>query len=146
MSLFLNQLKTLLETLSNVKEKDSFSISEWHTEYSRLECGYAACICGHQAVMPESPFFPMIWPTDEFYLIAKAIARSLDNACEELTGEESLAEAIIGGDWNSRNYNAAESGVFTDIELTHPHLTKEDPTIEEAIDFIQLVIRKVVAL
>jgi hypothetical protein len=147
MSLFVNQLKTLLETLSNVKDPESFDIAEWHVEDGGLDCGYAACVCGHQAIAPQSPHFNELpCPPHEFFLIAKAIANQLEVACENLTGEEHFAGAVIGGDMYSRVYNAENSGVFTEVELLHPHLMKEDPTIEEAISFIQLVIRKVVAL
>jgi hypothetical protein len=147
MSLFLNQLKTLLETLSNVKDPESFDIAEWHVTDGGLNCGFAACVCGHQAIAPPSPHFRvMLEPPSEFNLVAKSIGRQLEDACEKLTGEEHLAVAIIAGDMYSRVNNAEESGVFTEVELLHPHLIKEDPTIEEAISFIQLVIRKVVAL
>jgi hypothetical protein len=146
MSLFLKQLKTLVTTLSNVKDHKSFDIEVWHGEDGGLDCGYVACICGHQAVVPESPYFTVPKRVDDFTSIAQDIANQLYLACEKLTGDEFLAEAIIGGDGASRRYWARETEVFTDFELCHPHLMKKDPTIKEAIDFIQLVIRKVVDL
>ena len=148
MSLFLNQLKTILETLSNVDDHESFDIAEWHTDDSSAACGFAACVCGHQAVAPQSPHFTIqLCPPDEdLYLIAKSIARQLKDSCEKLRGSGYLAGAIIDGDSYSRVYSGEASGVFTEVELLHPHLIKEDPTIEEAISFIQLVISKVEAL
>jgi hypothetical protein len=144
MSLFVNQLKTLLETLSNVKDPESFDIAEWHVEDGGLDCGYAACVCGHQAIAPQSPHFNELpCPPHEFFILAKAIARQLEEACYDLTGETSLARAVIGGDIYLRFVDAENSKVFTEVELLHPHLMKEDPTIEEAISFIQLVITKV---
>jgi hypothetical protein len=147
MSLFLNQLKTLLTTMSTVKEQESFTIGEWYTKDTSLECGYAACICGHQATAPPSPHFNLLpYPPRELYITAKVIAKTLEGACAELMGRTHLAEAIISGDLESRQYWAKGSGAFTEHELMHPHIKKEDPTIAEATSFIQLVISKVEAL
>lgn len=156
MSLFVNQLNTLITTLSNVKDNSSFDITQWHKKDNSLECGYAACICGHQAVAHQSKqfkalpvvpqgFYQVAVP-QEFYRVAKSIGTQLKNACEELMDETCLAEAIIGGAQHIRLIDAEWSELFTDIELTHPHLTKTNPTIKEAISFIKLAISKVESL
>jgi hypothetical protein len=147
MSLFADQLKTLIATLEAVEEKKSFDMTDWHYLQARdvVDCGYVACICGHQAVVEDSEFFP-IDVYDNFSDKAGAIGDSLTDACRDIFGNDFLASAIYEGEEDNRVNAAYMSCLFTDTQLKHPHLTKEYPTIKQAISFIKLALKKVEAV
>ena len=147
MSRFANQLKTLIATMEAVEEKKSFDMTSWHEEKSRdiVDCGFAACICGHQAVAGESEFFNV----DKIGClsdIAGDIAEALSISCRDVFGNDFLAGAIYSGADENRTYAAELSKLFTCAELKHPHLRKEKPTIKQAISFIKLCLKKVEAV
>jgi hypothetical protein len=147
MSLFADQLKTLIATLEAVEYPKSFDITDWYSEKERavVDCGFAACICGHQAVVEDSVFFP-IEVYDNFSEKAGAIGDSLTDACRDIFGEDFLACAIYEGEEDNRVNAAYMSCLFTHAQLKHPHLTKEKPTIKNAISFIKLALKKVEAV
>ena len=144
MSLFANQLKTLIATLEAVKEKKSFDMTNWHVAKSHdvVGCGFAACICGHQAVAVESEFFD-VNTNRTFNIMASEIGSILSNSCTYVFGNDFLACAIYEGEEDNRTDAAVYSKLFTRTELKHPHLTKENPTIKQAISFIELCLKKV---
>ena len=144
MSRFANQLKTLIATMEAVEEKKSFDMTNWHVEIARdvLDCGFAACICGHQAVAKESEFFD-VSPHARFRDAASEIAGILSSSCSGVFGYDYLASAIHEGEECNRADAAMMSMLFTRAELKHPHLRKEKPTIKQAISFIKLCLKKV---
>jgi hypothetical protein len=146
MSLFTNQLITLIATLEAVTEKKSFDMTNWYREKSRdvVDCGFAACICGHQAVAEKSEFFD-VDVHNCFSDAAGEIADSLSDSCNDVFGNDFLASAIYEGEEDNRTDAALFSKLFTRTELKHPHLTKEYPTIKQAISFLELCIKKVEA-
>ena len=146
MSLFANQLKTLIATMEAVTEKKSFDMTNWYDERGNdaVDCGFAACICGHQAASGESEFFNV----DKIGClsdIAEDIAEALSISCRDVFGNDFLAGAIYSGVDENRTDAAELSKLFTCAELSHPHLTKEKPTIKQAISFIKLCLKKVEA-
>ena len=148
MSLFASQLITLIATMEAVKEKKSFDMTNWHEEKSSdiVDCGFAACICGHQAVAEKSEFFNN---RDRFGVefIAKEISEDLDAACVDVFGNDFLAMSIYEGDEGDRWHYAQRSRLFTDVQLNeHPHLNRSNPTIKQAISFIKLCLKKVEAV
>jgi hypothetical protein len=147
MSLFTNQIKTLIETMSQVKEVESFKMSTWYTDHSTTysKCGFAACICGHQALALPSEFFSFTFVdiTQETSLINRAelISSDLNKSCYTETDEEYLALAIYDGDDEERKSAAWKCCKFDELELEHPHLTSESSP-EHAISFMELVLTK----
>jgi hypothetical protein len=146
MSIFENQLKTLIATLEAVEEKNSFDMTIWHHDEGgiSLGCGYVACICGHQAVAKESEDFENI-SSYNYMDRAQGIASCLDDSCHDVFHNSQLASSIYEGLDVDRMLSARRSHLFTDTQLNHPHLTKEHPTIKQAISFIKLALKKVEA-
>ena len=146
MSLFADQLKTLIATLEAVEEKKSFDMTNWHyfTSIDVADCGYVACICGHQAVSDKSDFFQV--PDVHFKTRARAISKQLNISCREIFGNDLLAYSIYDGSEYNRRDAAFGSKLFTYSQLNHPHLNKEKPTIKQAISFIKLALKKVEAV
>ena len=140
MSLFKNQIKTLIATMSKVKEGESFDMAHWYEKDDTVECGFAACICGFQAVAKKSKFFCN--NIEDFYDQAGDIAENLVSSCIDLMGNGFLARSIYGGCYDGRHYHANHCGVFTEEELDHPHLTKNKPTPADAISFMELALTK----
>jgi hypothetical protein len=148
MSLFENQIKTLITTLETIPEPKSFDIGSWYDSTVELDCGYAACICGHQALAPTSEFFSYepdnssIHPNVKFGYDSGTIAGLLDTSCLELTQSESLAMSIYGSQRVDRKDHAYTSEVFTSYEREHPFLNKHEPTSKDAISYLRLVLTK----
>jgi hypothetical protein len=143
MSLFVNQIKTLITTLSQVKEPETFNMEVWYEPYiSDTECGYAACICGHQSLAPISGLFSIEFQHSNNTLgQATQIASDLDVSCITETGDDVLAKSVYSGDSWERFRSARDSDEFTKEELEHPHLiTNSSPLL--AISFMQLVLTK----
>jgi hypothetical protein len=147
MSLFADQLKTLIATLEAVQEKKSFDMKTWHYQAARnvVDCGYVACICGHQAVAKDSSVFEGA-SSCGFTFRAQEIAESLDESCHGVFKNSYLASSIYEGEEYNRVNAAYMSCLFTHAQLKHPHLTKEKPTIKQAISFIKLALKKVQAV
>jgi hypothetical protein len=147
MSLFENQLKTLIATLEAVKEPKSFDMTDWYHQEARIvvDCGYAACICGHQAVANKSEFFD-INVNLNYQHQAGEISHFLDDSCCDIFGNSFLVDAVVAGEEDNRFEGAVKSGLFTKTELKHSHLRKENPTIKQAISFIKLALKKVEAV
>ena len=141
MSLLKKQIKTLIATMSKVKEVESFDMGHWHREGRQTECGFAACICGFQAITKKSEFFGND-NNDNFDDQAGNIAENLDSSCNDLMGDGSLVRSIYDGDCGDRYYNACISHEFTEEDLKHPHLNKNVPTPADAISFMELVLTK----
>ena len=141
MSLFKNQIKTLIATMSKVKEVEAFNMQDWYEKDDALDCGFAACICGSQAATKKSEFFSND-NNDNFNYQAGNIAENLELSCSGLTGDGFLARSIYDADCGDRHDNACNSDEFTEEELDHPHLTKKNPTPADAISFMELVLTK----
>ena len=141
MSLFKKQIETLIKTMSKVKEVESLDMGCWHQEDDALDCGFAACICGFQAVAKKSEFF-IDHNDDDLHDQASEIADNLVSSCNDLMGNAFLASSIYSGDCYDRRGNAVRCGKFTEEELDHPHLKKVKPTPADAISFMKLVITK----
>ena len=141
MSLLKKQIKTLIATMSKVKEVESFDMRRWHYYDDTVECGFAACICGFQAVARKSKFF-CANNVNDFDDQALCIAENLDSSCDDLMGDGSLVRSIYNGDCGDRYYNACISHEFTEEDLKHPHLNKNKPTPADAISFMELVLTK----
>ena len=142
MSLFKKQIETLIVTLGNIPEPKSFDMETWYGSEAENSCGYAACICGHQALAPYSKYFPSVKDSGDYAEDAGDVAVNLIYACEDLTGNAFLASSIYNGEGSMRQGYAKDSLVFTEVELKHPHLTKENPTPEDAISYLRLVLEK----
>jgi len=146
MSLFENQINTLITTLENVPNPKSFDMSNWHQYKPHVQCGFAACICGHQALAPKSEFFDYQEKpkdaSDKFEEDAISISKNLDNACTILTGDHSLSISIYGGDDYGRRDAAIDTRLFAPSELAHPFLTSYTPSIEQTLSYLRLVLTK----
>jgi hypothetical protein len=143
MSLFSNQIKTLITTMYQIKQPDTFNMEVWYEPSNPdTECGYAACICGHQSLAPISGQFSIESQHSKNTLgKATQIACDLDESCRTDTYDDALAKSVYSGDIWERLRFARDSDEFTDDELKHPHLrTNSSP--EHAISFMQLVLTK----
>jgi len=146
MNKFKSQLDALLVTLKAVTSKKSFDIEGWYHEVSEKEaaCGFAACICGHEAASGTTPVFENIRAHDKDVTEqARQIAFALKKECRVLFGATELAKAIFSGCSQDRFKNACESGLFTSCQLRHPHLHRASPTLKQAISFLELASTKV---
>jgi hypothetical protein len=146
MSLFENQIKTLITTLENITDPESFDMTNWHKYRPHTQCGFAACICGHQALASTSEFFNYQErpkdSNDKFVEDSVSISNNLGDACISLTGDIELATSIYGGDEFDRRAAAGYTFVFSPLELEHPFLHNEEPSVEEAISYLRLVLTK----
>ena len=147
MSRFASQLKTLIATMEAVQETQSFDMTNWHEEQPRdiVDCGFVACICGHQAGYGRTEFFD-VDVNDGFRNAASDISEELDAACSAVFDDEYLADSIYGGDQFERWRSAKRSGLFTCTQRNHPHLNRDKPTIKQTISFIKLCLKKVKAV
>jgi hypothetical protein len=160
MSLFKNQIITIIATLENVTNAKSYNIKRWYKPIDYINCGFAACICGHQALAPDSEIFKYnkeqyvfdssISNTDNYFnresvfnSNAHNIAILLETSCNELLSSNCLAESIFDSDNFTRLDSAKDSCVFNGKELAHPHLNKSTPTIKDAISYLRLVLTKI---
>lgn len=164
--LFIKQLKALITTLEKTQQAQ-LCMSTWYheseTTRSMNSCGYAACLCGDLAFNADYEtlkHFPRaaskyskeahVLDSNNSYLIssfyrglAKFIAGDLEAACYRLTRSIDCARALHEPHSHTRRKLAFETGMFTSDELLgHHHMTNEKPTIEQAIQFIELMISK----
>ena len=144
MSLFANQINTLIDTMSKVAEPKALEMKGWHRKEEGNECGFAACVCGHQALAPPSVYFYRSIPVFPWSINASAqnIACMLDNSCLQMTDVIVIAQSIYEGLGYIRKSKAVSSGLFSLEELNHPHLTKDHPTPAEAISYMKLILTK----
>ena len=141
MSLFKKQIETLIKTMSKVKEAEALDMLGWHRLDHEIKCGFAACICGFQAVTKKSKFFGNN-NDEDFHDQANEISENLILSCRDLMGDGFLARSIYVGNCEDRRFHAHHCGEFTEEELDHPHLIKHKPTPADAISFMKLVITK----
>ena len=139
--LFKNQINTLIDTMSKVVEPKTLEMGEWHESEPDNECGFAACICGHQALAKKSKLFNNK-KTQRVNHQAIYISRNLKEACFQLTNSELLASSIYEGVAKDRYGVAERSKAFSIEELNHPHLTKKHPSPADAISYMELVLTK----
>ena len=138
-NLFIRQCEALIETMLLCKKEQQtreLSMDEWVEEN---QCGYVACILGHHATMNDvAPFHKK----DHCSVcnIANAFAGQLLESCSDLLGSDDLASSIFLID---RLTYAAGTRLFTHEELeTLNHLNKENPSFEDVIEYLELVIYK----
>lgn len=93
-------------------------------------CNTAACVCGFMGIYSIKDAI-----TDDPMEIA-------DYYYYEFIGTR-LGESIVSCTRVNRLYPADKSGLFTQNELeTIPHLNKHNPSIDDAIDYINIVLGK----
>lgn len=144
------QLNALNGSLKAVKDQESFDISNWITPEQNV-CGYAACILGHH-VIQVNEFKPEVrgkLHKHTYNTIQKAAveyACVLDSMCDDLTDSTDLVKSIYMSGSSCRTSLAVESDMFDEDETEDiPHLAKSDPSISDAIDYINLCIQKLEA-
>jgi hypothetical protein len=140
-TLFENQIKTLIETMFGVAEPKSLVTSKWYNKSTLVSCGFVAGICGHQVLAKESDFFNFC-PGANHLSSAVNISNLLVMSCRADTGDDYLAKAIYMDCPTKRFHQASASGMFSAEELKHPHLTDENPTPLIVISFLELVLDK----
>lgn len=102
----------------------------WH-------CGSSCCLIGDLTVYRDPG-------NASSNLACMAAAGELENLFEDVLEEAglSVAESIYGSTYVVRRTGAYKSEFFTNEELRHPHINEEHSDREIAIDFINLIIRK----
>ena len=116
----------------------------WLYEHS---CGTAACVCGYQALSSDLSLFERAIEADEcdgsYEGMAMDISIDLDASCEELFGNESLAQSIYKANYHNR-FNYAAKAQVADREALEKfrHLTSSYPSLEDAITYLEFVIEK----
>jgi hypothetical protein len=143
-SLFINQLNELVDTLTKISKNKSFDMEKWFLKVDKktFECGFVGCICGHQALSENNIYFE-VNKNLTFEKQAIQISNQLSISCRLLFHDDNLATSIYQGVAWSRRVHAYKTGLFTRIQLNHPHLSNKKPTVKQTINFIKLVIKKV---
>ena len=146
--LFQRQCEALVKTLTKAKADKNVTL-DMHTWVDKNHtCGTAVCICGYQALSNDLNLFyrakDRLYKSEDCYYkqIAIDISTDLDASCEELFGNESLARSIYM-DGISRHKYARVADVADEETLkTFNHLTSDDPSLDDAIEYIEFVIQK----
>lgn len=151
MSLFKRQIEEIVKTLKLVRDSNedserSFNMGYWHTSTTWMEsqtldviteCGYVACICGHQAVRGDLSMFSN--NKTDYRHLAEGISEDLDESCRIIYDDNSLALSIYDDSTSCRRNNAEWTGLLTDEQMEHPHLTT-DSSLEYAISYLEMII------
>lgn len=120
-------------------------------------CGYAACVCGYQALQPDLSMFKgaeLARSKAHMNTMLRGVAAKIADDLERTAGdafyfseERWVANAIYGGIASHRECNAIDSGLFTQNEVKYySHLTTNAPTPLEAKAFIDECIVRVTKL
>lgn len=153
----MSKLKALLQEMLDAPQNNPMQSRAIDFDITGYHCGTAACLCGDVAMArnPRAALF-LEEDLDEGADAEEALntlvseAMRFDNhllaVCREELGVGFLAIAITSGFQEMRRSKADHAGLFTDGELSHPHLTKYQPSREEAHDFVRLVVTKLDAL
>jgi hypothetical protein len=106
-------------------------MTTWH-------CGSACCLCGDVAIrrLGEGCHH------EDYSLKASRFSRRLQDASRDALGTCDAASAIFEIDAPLRIEKAKSSGLFTDAELQHPHLTTNHHDRAIAHDWIRVVMSK----
>jgi len=139
--LFIQQCNALIETMLFCKREQrtrELIMDDWVEEN---QCGFAACVLGHHATMSDiTPFVNAEKKT--FGGLAVDFSNQLTESCYFAIGYKGLAHSIFLGTSRNRFDYAARTGFFTDGELeTLNHLNKE-PSYDDVIEYLELVIHK----
>tara|TARA_B100000700_G_C14978708_1_gene825223 strand:- start:1189 stop:1599 length:411 start_codon:yes stop_codon:yes gene_type:complete len=125
----------LLEMIEASRNASNCFDMEYFYDYDD-QCGAICCLMGDLALHRE--------PNAEYIDgVAEELAFGLDKECKEFFGDSYLSSSIWAGYVNARMSYAIKSGLFTEKELKHKHLTTEHQDREIAIDYIYLVIKKI---
>jgi len=142
--LFQRQCEALVAALTKAKAVDGarLSMSSWVS--SLHSCGTAACVCGYQALTEDLSLFDVAAEyAGDYESVATNISEDLENSCHQLFGYTYLAASIYAGTDKSRIYFALNAMVADKETLeTFKHLTSENPSLDDAITYIEFVIEK----
>lgn len=143
-SLFISQLEALGATLEATKPT-SFDMGTYYKASESYSCGYAACVCGEQAMSGRLESFPLakaragiIQDTTFVSHTAGHIDEDLRAACHIATGDNNLAESVTAV--SSACRRGAAAGKLTYEQMQHPHLNSNSSP-EHAVSYINMLIR-----
>lgn len=100
-------------------------------------CGTACCLCGDLGLKRANG------NADRAHTESIDIFRELTDSSREQFGESWVGLSIAAGYVYLREEYAKASGIFTEEELKHPHLTTDHNDRDIAHDYIRLVISKI---
>ena len=103
-----------------------------------FHCGTACCLCGDVAIRRLGAGCHH----DEYSREALSFSRRLMDASRAALGTCAAASAIFERDAPLRIEKAKSSGLFTEAELKHPHLTTDHHDRAIAHDWIRVVMSK----
>ena len=145
--LFQRQCEALVKTLTKARadENARLNMRTWVDE--KHPCGTAACVCGYQALSNDLSLFNEAMKADEYGEdydeVSRVISDDLKISCYELFGNERLARSIYMASARSRFYKAKYTNVAEQQTLvTFNHLTSREPSLDDAIEYIEFVIQK----
>jgi len=146
-TLFIKQCEALVLTLTEVKEIEDarLDMGDWVDSFkdSTVEhfCNTVACVCGHQAMSNRLEHFKQGNAGMYTEQIAINISEDLRSASPE---DDKLAQSIFLADRNERLWAATDSGLFGECDLEDSnHLNEHEPSFDDAIEHINIVITKV---
>jgi len=140
-NLFIRQCSALIETMLFCKREQQnreLIMVGWVEEN---KCGYAACVLGHHATMNDAAPFQKN-DLISLFTTANLFAKQLENACKEVFVNNYLAKSIYGPFYNSRCSHAWETNLFTDEELENLNHLNKEPSYDDVIEYLELVIHK----
>lgn len=162
--LFIRQLKDIRKVMLSTSHKKLYMNSYIFVKDALKEnklninsCGYAACVCGHVAILNNLENFKIArehledlhkhygtsyqLEFDDYSGIADKIYLDLKTGCENLLNEYFLSNSLISSYTNDRIYFASRSKVFYEKDLSAiNHLNKLHPTPKDVIDYIDLIL------
>ena len=146
-TLFIKQCEALVLTLTEAKEIEDarLDMGDWVDSFkdSAVEhfCNTVACVCGHQAMSNRLEHFKQGNAGMYTEQIAINISEDLLDACPR---NGWLAESIFYAEANARLWACNQTCLFSKSELASlMHLNEHEPSFDEAIDYINIVITKV---
>lgn len=144
----IQEIKNLIATIRNVSRKEDLQMESWVKANPSSECGYVACIIGHHVIAELNGDIPQdregLWEKGTLSKKASRYAHHLDDVCLDALGDCVLAKAIYDGDAEDRFEYAYNSNIFMPHELEDfRHLTSDNPTPEDAIEFMEACLEKI---
>lgn len=142
----LDEAITVLETAKQ-NENNKLMMDFWVDDPGNAEvgddkhfCGTAACVCGYMAIERTIKQHLKGTPLKILSYNEVACDISVDFA---MFLPEDVGRAIWKADQEDRYWFAERSEFFTEEELKHPHLTVNNSSLTNALDFVKLVKSKI---
>ena len=141
--LFIKQCSSLIETMLFCKKEQETRKLHMCFFVEQTEYYYAANVLGHHATMSDiTPFKSEDVRNPYLESIILNFAYQLESACRVLFSTSHFAVSIFEESLTARKKYATATMLMSDEELTLAYLNKEEPSYDDVIEYLELVIHK----